>query len=335
MDAGNDVRGNFEVKDGACEPPRKIAKLDISGDNEADKESEVSPRCTFEGFKIDKVLNDNPQNKILFLQGRFDGSENKAVVLLEKTPFCTDNANHLLCKDTNLKETLQNDIYHTYDVYPDPKLNALKATVIYPATDKHVQKYIAQDVHLVEETAEDYEKITLPYLNQSQFSVQWVYNILEKKKESERILYEDCDPETGFILIPDMKWDLKDTSRLYLSAIVQHRALKSLRDLGPEHLPLLKNILMSGQKAIQDKYGVPPSKLRIYFHYQPSYYHLHVHFTHVKLEAPGSGVERAHLLTDVINNIKLLPDYYKLKPLMFTVKENDPLYNRFKEAGKL
>lgn len=51
-------------------------------------------------------------------------------------------------------------------------LSALKATVIYPATDKHVQKYTAQDVHLVEETAEDYEKITLPYLNKSQFSVQ-------------------------------------------------------------------------------------------------------------------------------------------------------------------
>lgn len=120
MDAGNDVRGNFEA---VCEPPRKIAKLDISEEITAGKESEVSPRRTFEGFKIDKVLNDNPQNKILFLQGQFDGSEDKAVVLLEKTPFCADRASQLLSDETNLKETLQNDIYHTYDVYPDPKLN--------------------------------------------------------------------------------------------------------------------------------------------------------------------------------------------------------------------
>lgn len=83
--------------------------------------------------------------------------------------------------------------------------------------------------------------------NDVDYFIQWVYNILEKKKESERIVYEDSDPETGFILIPDMKWDLKDTSRLYVSAIVHHRYLKSLRDLGPEHLPLLKNILISGQ----------------------------------------------------------------------------------------
>ena len=43
---------------------------------------------------------------------------------------------------------------------------------------------------------------------------QWVYNILEKKTESERIVYEDADPETGFILLPDMKWDCKQVSEI-------------------------------------------------------------------------------------------------------------------------
>ena len=32
-------------------------------------------------------------------------------------------------------------------------------------------------------------------------SLQWVYNILEKKKESERIVFEDADKENGFILV--------------------------------------------------------------------------------------------------------------------------------------
>lgn len=31
-----------------------------------------------------------------------------------------------------------------------------------------------------------------------------VYNILEHKKESETIVYEDPDPSTGFIIVPDM-----------------------------------------------------------------------------------------------------------------------------------
>lgn len=41
------------------------------------------------------------------------------------------------------------------------------------------------------------------------FTLQWVYNILEKKAEAERIVYEDPDPDVGFVLLPDFKWDQK------------------------------------------------------------------------------------------------------------------------------
>lgn len=41
------------------------------------------------------------------------------------------------------------------------------------------------------------------------FLVQWVYNILEKKAEAERVVYDDPDPEVGFVLLPDLKWDQK------------------------------------------------------------------------------------------------------------------------------
>ena len=33
-----------------------------------------------------------------------------------------------------------------------------------------------------------------------------MYNGLEHKEEAERIIYEDPDPVTGFILAPDFKW---------------------------------------------------------------------------------------------------------------------------------
>jgi len=33
--------------------------------------------------------------------------------------------------------------------------------------------------------------------------------------------------------------------------------------------------------AIEKMFGVPKEKLKAYFHYQPTYYHLHVHFIHV------------------------------------------------------
>ena len=42
-----------------------------------------------------------------------------------------------------------------------------------------------------------------------QFSLDWVYNVLEHKKEAERIIYENTDPNVGFILAPDFKWSGK------------------------------------------------------------------------------------------------------------------------------
>jgi hypothetical protein len=47
------------------------------------------------------------------------------------------------------------------------------------------------------------------------------------------------------------------------------------------------NFFIIFQKAIEEKYGIPCSQLWIYIHYQPSFYHLHVHFTYLKYDAPG------------------------------------------------
>lgn len=82
------------------------------------------------------------------------------------------------------------------------------------------------------------------------FLFQWVLNILDHKSESERIVFEDPDPEIGFILLPDLKWNAKQIENLYLIAIVRKIGILSLRDLTDEHLPLLKNIKNNGTVSI-------------------------------------------------------------------------------------
>ena len=72
-------------------------------------------------------------------------------------------------------------------------------------------------------------------------------NILEHKAEADRIIYEDRDPDTGFLLLPDLKWNEQQVTDLHLTAIVLQKELYSLRDLRREHLPLLKNILAKGK----------------------------------------------------------------------------------------
>lgn len=48
----------------------------------------------------------------------------------------------------------------------------VKTTVVYPATEKHLQKYLRQDLHLVRETGSDYRSVTLPHLESQSLSIQ-------------------------------------------------------------------------------------------------------------------------------------------------------------------
>ncbi|XP_034399180.1 m7GpppX diphosphatase [Cyclopterus lumpus] len=283
-------------------------------------------------FKTSTVLSDSAREKTIFVHGKLGDQE--AVVILEKTPIREDDLAELFT-GSRLKLEMRNDIYSTYRLLAPPQLNEIKTTVVCPATEKHIKKYQRQESSLVEETGEDYKSITLPYIQKQSFSVQWVHNILEKKAEAERIVYEDPDPEVGFLLLPDFKWDQKQVDDLYLIAIVHQRDIRSLRDLTSEHLPLLQNIFQKGKEAVLQRYSLAASKLRVYLHYQPSYYHLHVHFTKLGYEAPGCGVERAHLLADVIQNLQSDPQYYKTRTLYFPLRADDGLLGKFKEAGRL
>ncbi|KAM9356631.1 m7GpppX diphosphatase [Symphorus nematophorus] len=307
----------------------KRAKADNeNGEGEVGKESE-NILCE---FKTSNVLSDSAREKNIFIHGKL--ADQEAVVILEKTPIREDTLAELF-SGSRLKLEMKNDIYSTYRLQAPPHLNEIKTTVVCPATEKHVKKYQRQESFLVEETDEDYRSITLPYVQKQSFSVQWVYNILEKKAEADRIVFEDPDPKVGFVLLPDFKWDQKQVDDLYLIAIAHQRDIRSLRDLTSEHLPLLQNIFQKGKEAILQRYNLPASKLRVYLHYQPSYYHLHVHFTKLGYEAPGCGVERAHLLADVIQNLQSDPHFYKSRTLYFPLRADDGLLSKFKEAGRL
>ncbi|XP_036718018.1 m7GpppX diphosphatase isoform X2 [Balaenoptera musculus] len=258
-------------------------------------------RLPFSGFRVKKVLRESARDKIIFLHGKVneasgDGDGEDAIVILEKTPFQVDHVAQLLKGSPELQLQFSNDIYSTYHLFPPRQLSDVKTTVVYPATEKHLQKYLHRDLRLVRETGDDYRNVTLPHLESQSLSVQ-----------------------------------LDD---LYLIAICHRRDIKSLRDLTPEHLPLLRNILQEGQEAILQRYQVAGDRLRVYLHYLPSYYHLHVHFTALGFEAPGAGVERAHLLAEVIENLEQDPEHYGRRTLTFALRADDPLLALLQEAQR-
>ncbi|KAE8986452.1 putative glutamate carboxypeptidase [Phytophthora fragariae] len=238
-------------------------------------------------FNLVRVL--KRTDKELALLGTFKGdSHKKEAVLVIQTAAMDSGSLDRLLAGMSLHEILVSDTFQgavTRDIKP------YKVNLIYPATEAHVMKHTDQNFHMVVETKEVYETITKAFIDSIHAEkMQWVYNILDHKSESERIIYEDVNPRDGFILLPDFKWsDPANLESLYCLAIVHDRSLRSIRDLTASHLRLLRNIRDSSLEVLKTKYGVDSSFVRMYFHYQPTYYHLHVHFSHVKMTfAPRS-----------------------------------------------
>uniref|UniRef100_A0A8C1WUR7 m7GpppX diphosphatase n=1 Tax=Cyprinus carpio TaxID=7962 RepID=A0A8C1WUR7_CYPCA len=325
---------------------------------------ELSSDSPVSYFEFTRILRDCAREKNIFIHGKVRVQERAeitlgnhyhvlfaelcsipqekdqdAVVILEKTPVRQDTLSEILMS-SQLKLEMKNDVYSTYQLQAPAHLNEIKTTVVCPATEKHVKKDLHQEVFLVEESG--LSIVPVPCVSFSyevhnctahlSFWIQWVHNILEKKAEVDRIVFENPDPDTGFVLLPDFKWDQKQLQDLYLIAIVHRRDVKSLRDLTSEHLPLLTNIHSKGEDAIQRQYGVPPRKLCMYLHYQPSYYHLQFHFTSLEYDAPG--VESAHLLSDVIQNLQADSSYYHNRSLVFPLRADDGFQGSKREAEK-
>ncbi|XP_077263906.1 decapping enzyme, scavenger [Temnothorax americanus] len=321
-------------------PPAKKVKLDDESSDVVEKNPDENDKSKTEldlsGFKVTRVLQNNCARKLICVEGTFEGHEGSAIVLLEQKSFPHDKV--ILEKDffdgkTIFQEIFNNDIYRNYNCWPTKEHNGLHATVIYPATQTHIDKYKRQELYVIDETYELYQQVTLPYIESKSLGLEWITNILEHKAEQENVIYEDPDKDNGFVLVTDFKWD-KQMDTLKLLAL-PFQKIRSLRELNGSHLPLLKNIRDAGTAAISKKFNIPASQLRMYFHYQPSYYYLHVHFCYLMFEAPGIYAEKAHLLSTVIRNLELMSDYYTKAVLSYVVFKGSPLYEKFKSHGAL
>ena len=83
-----------------------------------------------------------------------EGSPDPAVLVLEKLPFSEvellasapdflhhqDTATAILSSTTSACQEFTNDVYGQYMLQPEPRHNMVKANVIHPATEKHIEK---------------------------------------------------------------------------------------------------------------------------------------------------------------------------------------------------
>lgn len=225
-------------------------------------------------------------------------------------------------------------------------LTAFQAELISPASDRQIERVLPSAAfHMIQETPDIYENAVQPWVQTmvQDGSLSWVQNVVEGKKEKERMLLDNDD----YILNIDTKWKShpdplttpreewlghKATEDLYCLAIVKNAELTSLRDLRSEHVPMLQSILEECPRVIEEVYGVPTHQLRIFVHYQPQFYQFHVHFTRLENEF-GCQAERAHLLLDIVQNLEMDDEYYAKKTISYKVRASDKIYRMIEEAS--
>jgi m7GpppX diphosphatase len=126
--------------------------------------------------------------------------------------------------------------------------------------------------------------------------------------EQDAILY--CDKHV--IVIPNYSWNGKDIEKMHILTFPTDKLLRSIRDLTANHIELLQYCKEKTIETIKKTYGFNEQMIKMYFHYSPSTYHLHIHSVLTSNTDCNSSVEYSHELSNVIFNLSLKSDYYQL-----------------------
>ncbi|KAK1069124.1 hypothetical protein LTR12_015962 [Friedmanniomyces endolithicus] len=272
-------------------------------------------------FKFEKLLNQDQGGRRIILQGTISGKP--ALLLAERGAFDT-NPTYLSAFGrlvVHVKNLGENDIYRWYlaNSLPDnsadlPTPPDLKINLIWPSTEKHVTKYSFQQSRYVVETPAIYAEHVRPYMQRcrEEGRLNWVFNIIDGKSEQENVLFrsQEVDQKSDYLLLPDLNWDRKTIGSLHLLALVVRRDIWSVRDLRKRDAPWLRQLRFTLATKVTELYpGVEEDMLKFYVHYQPTYYHFHIHIMHVNLDPTGTqAVGKALGLDHIISQLETMAE---------------------------
>jgi m7GpppX diphosphatase len=191
---------------------------------------------------------------------------------------------------------LKNDIYEKYNAIAE-----VEGELIICNDINQMRRF---EKKIIRESYEDY----LKYISKRDIEKdRWIYNIIDGTSEQDSVLHRDmlC------VVNPTYIWDGKNLDKLHILCLPTDLTLRSIRSLTSEHIPLLEHMKKVTLNVIKEKYGINECHIKMFFHYEPSTYHLHIHFVNVAHHDARSSVEYSHELNNVIFNLSICPDYYQ------------------------
>ena len=189
--------------------------------------------------------------------------------------------------------------------------------VIMQADAAEIEKWTVQAQVEHRETSAMYRAVTRGIAESRQPKNDWVQKILNGEREGDKVLAQNED----WMLVYDAKWREQDhgnASKMHCLALAKQSGLWSVRDLRGEHLPMLCALQKMIASTVERVFALHPTQYRVYFHYWPNFWWLHVHV--VALTAPsftGGGV----LLDDAMQWLEMDAGYFAKAALTVRVSE--------------
>ena len=299
---------------------------------------------TIANFAVEEMLRFEAGGRLAVVLGKL-GGQDCVLEIKQRAALADPRALEDALPKLKLALTNHSGAEYSYYAATDPTTGATyDLEAVWPAPERLVQRKRPAEICVVEETAEAYDRVVRPFAEAQAAKIGWIDAVCALEKERERNLHA-CD---AFVVNVDTKWSTHGpfdddratwrgadwTRDLYLLAISKDASLKSMRDLrGPAGAGLCRAMRAALLRCAADVYGVPATKLRVFFHYQPQFYRLHAHCTRAEHTNPGCECDRAHLLTTVAANLDLAPDYYARAPLTYKLRVGEKLHGLLSAAG--
>ena len=218
--------------------------------------------------------------------------------LIDGTPKYTFKSNTVMSFPNvkKIKLLMENDTFTKYEA-----ITEVKGEYIICNDISKLKKYSKR---IVKESYEEYI-IFIKYRDSEKD--RWIYNIIDGVAEQDKIIYKD----SSIVIIPTYTWDSINIDKLHILCLPTDKSLRTIRDLRVKHVSMLEYMKKTTLQQIKEIYGLKEENLKIFFHYDPSTYHLHIHFINTENTEAWSSVEYSHDLDTVIFNLTMDSDYYK------------------------
>ena len=212
----------------------------------------------------------------------------------------------LLFASLKVTELQNNSGYTHYSVNAiDTSQLVISLNIDRSAILSEIEKTRPQKRYIIVETAKQYIEFIKPWLDTEKRKL-WVTELLTGNKDGETYLgsNDHCTvaPATKGLM-------LEENKKADILAFFKNESLRSIRDLRGEHIQLLQDVRNFAIHLLMTQLGWKKDEICIYFHYYPSVWTLHLHFTNIIYEDLNSFGHN-HAIDDVISNLEIDDNYY-------------------------